>query len=104
MSANPRYDGKPLLRMLEFYVLSAIGELSQAEESTLVGMAPKLHALYGGGGAWHEAIAASMKMPPDMPSAIQRAWANNCEIAKANNLTLTPQRFAEMFVDENFAA
>jgi len=25
MSTNPRYDGKPLLRMIELYVLRAIG-------------------------------------------------------------------------------
>lgn len=29
MATNPRYDGQPLLRLLELYVLRAIGELSQ---------------------------------------------------------------------------
>lgn len=27
MASNPRYDGKPLLRLLELYVLRAIDEL-----------------------------------------------------------------------------
>lgn len=104
MTANPRYDGKALLRLLELYVLRAIGELSQAEEDKLVAMAPKLHSLYGGSGEWHEAIAASMKMPPNMPALIQEIWTKNREIAHANQVTLAPQQFAEMFVDENFAA
>ena len=104
MTINPRYDGKPLLRLLELYVLRAIGELSQAEEDKLTAMAPKLHTLYGGDGAWHEAIAASMQMPSNMPALIQGMWAKNQEIAHANQATLTPQQFAEIFVDQNFVS
>jgi hypothetical protein len=93
MTANPRYDGKPLLRLLELYVLRAIGELSQAEEDKLVGMAPKLQSLYGGGGPWYEAVAASMKMPPNMPVLIQDMWAKNREIARANQVSLPKSLF-----------
>jgi len=60
MAASSRYDGKPLLRLLELYVLWAIGELPQAEQDKLNGMAPKLQAIYGGGGQWHDAIAARL--------------------------------------------
>lgn len=103
MSSNPRYDGKPLLRLLELYVLMAIEELPPADRQTLESMAPKLLALYGGNGEWHEAIAAAIQMPSDMPAAIRDMWARNLEIARANGVTLHPQVFAEMFVDENFA-
>ena len=103
MTDSSRYDGKPFLRMLELYVLWAIGELPQTNQDILNTMAPKLQSIYGGGGEWHDAIAAAMHMPPEMPAAIRDMWVRNLEIARANGVTLSPQKFAEMFVDENFA-
>ncbi|MER8446092.1 hypothetical protein NKH52_23145 [Mesorhizobium sp. M1066] len=103
MATNPRYDGQPLLRLLELYVLWAIGELSQESEDGLKKMAPKLQSIYGGDGQWHDAIAQAMHMPEGMPAAIRDMWAKNLEIARVNNVTLTPQQFAKMFVDNNFA-
>lgn len=41
-------------------------------------------------------------MPDTMPEAIRDMWARNLKIARDNNVTLTPQQIAEMFVDENF--
>jgi hypothetical protein len=103
MIDGSRYDGKPLVRMLELYTLWAIGELPQAEQDVLNRVAPKLQSIYGGGGGWHDAIAAAMHMPPEMPEAIRDMWVRNLEIARVNEVTLPPQKFAEMFVDENFA-
>ena len=103
MASNPRYDGKPLLRLLELYVLRAIVELPQTEQRTLERMAPKLQAIYGGNGEWQEAVAA-VHMPADMPAAIRDMWAKSLEIARANGVTAAPQKFAEMFVDENLVA
>lgn len=40
MLTNPRYDGQPLLRLLDVYVLWAIGELSQESEDGLKRMPP----------------------------------------------------------------
>jgi hypothetical protein len=102
MSDNVRYDGKPLLRLLELYVLWALDELPLPEQETLNRMAPKLQAIYGGKGPWHEAIEAAVRMPADMPQSIRDMWAKNLEIARANNVpALSAQKFAEMFVDEN---
>jgi len=102
MSDSLRYDGKPLLRLLELYILNAIDELPLAEREGLNRLAPKLQAVYGGKGQWHEAIEAAVRMPADMQQLIRDMWAKNLEIAGANNVPpLTPQKFAEMFVDEN---
>jgi len=102
MVSNPRYDGKPLLRLLEFYVLKAIGELSRTDEDNLNAMAPKLQAIFGGGGQWHEAIESAVRMETETPSEIRDMWAKNLEIARANRVKLTPQQFAEMVADDNF--
>ena len=102
MSDNSRYDGKPLLRLLEFYVLNAIGELPLPEQDGLNRLAPKLQAIYGGDGQWHEAVGAAVRVPADMPQLIRDMWAKNLEIARANNVpALSAQKFSEMFVDEN---
>lgn len=102
MISNPRYDGKPLLRLLDLYVLRAIGELSADHEDGLNRMAPKLQARFGGGGQWHEAVERAVRMDADTPQQIRGMWARNLEIARANGLTLTPEEFAMMVVDENF--
>ena len=101
MSDN-RYEGKPLLRLLELYVLKALDQLPPLEEETLNRLAPKLQAVYGGNGAWHEAVAAAVRMPTDMPQLIRDMWDKNLEIARTNNVpALSAQKFAELFVDEN---
>jgi hypothetical protein len=97
-----RYDGKPLLMLLDLYVLKAIGELSQDQEDGLKRMAPKLQARFGGGGQWHEAAERAVRMDADTPQQIRGMWAGNLEIARANGLTLTPKEFAMMVVDDNF--
>ena len=65
MSDDLRYDGKPLLRLLELYVLNAVDELPAPEQETLNRLAPKLQAVYGGKGQWDEAVAscASVVVP-----------------------------------------
>ena len=54
MSDNSRYDGKPLLRLLELYILHVLGELPPPEQKSLERLAPKLQAAYGGNGQWHD--------------------------------------------------
>jgi hypothetical protein len=102
MTDDLRYDGKPLLRLLELYILHVLGELPLPEQESLNRLAPKLQSLYGGNGQWHEAVAAAVRMPAEVPATIREMWEKNLEIARANNVpALTPQKFAELFVDEN---
>ena len=99
-----RYAGKPLLRLLELYVLRAIGQTSQDEEQRLSAMAPKFAEIYDHAGEWHEIIAAAVRLPQDAPDQIRGLWEKNQAIARANGVELSAQQFAEMFVDQNFLA
>jgi len=104
-SSNPsRYQGKPLLRLLECYVLWAIGQLPDKEAQAMEEMTLKLQQLYQTTGTWQEVISKVMELPPTMPEMIRGLWAKNTAIAKANNVELSPQQFAEMFVDQNLAS
>jgi|SRR5919108_2176103 hypothetical protein len=98
---NQRYQGKPLLRLLECYVLWAIGQLPETDANTLQEMTPKLQAVYRTQGDWQQVIASAVNLPPNMPDLIRDVWAKNTEIARKSGVTLTPQQFAEVFVDQN---
>lgn len=99
---NPeRYDGKPMLRLLEFYVLWSLDHLREDEALQLKAMAPKLTDTFGGDGTWQDAIATTMELPENMSELIREMWTKNRQIADANGVELTPQQFAEMFVDSN---
>ena len=100
-TSNPRYQGKPLLRLLECYVLWAIEQLSETEANALREMTPKLRSVYHAQGNWQQVIAAAVQLPPNMPDMIRDLWARNSEIARKNQATITPQQFAEMFVDQD---
>lgn len=99
--SNSRYEGKPLLRLLECYVLNSLDLLPDRDRENLVAMQPRLEQLYGKRGSWDQIIAATMNFPAKMPSLIRGMWDRNKEIAKANEVNLDPQQFAEMFVDSN---
>jgi hypothetical protein len=64
-------------------------------------MTPKLRSLYGLQGDWQQIISAVMDLPPDMPALIQGLWAKNTEVARNKGAVLTPEEFAQMFVDKN---
>lgn len=102
MNTSDRYQGKPFLRLLELYVLKAIGKLPDSSEANLRKMQPNLAEEFGFNGSWDEIVAAAMEFPPNMPQLIVQMWQRNQEIAKCNNLTLSEQQFAELFVDKNF--
>jgi hypothetical protein len=99
---NPRYDGKPLLRLIELFAIDAIGELQPQDAANLEAMTPKLQQLYRTTGDWRAAISAAMAFPDSMPEAIRSMWAKNQQIAIQNGTTLSAEEFAVMFVDSNF--
>jgi hypothetical protein len=98
-----RYAGKPLLRLLELYTLWSINHLSAENQQTLELMSPKLNKTFGGDGSWQSAIEAAMELPANMPQLIRDLWQKNLGISEEHGVELSPQQFAEMFVDSNLA-
>ncbi len=84
------------------YVLWAIGRLSARESEQLKGMTPKLQHIYSHSGNWHEIVAKEMALPNNMVELINRMWEKNQLIAARRKEQLTPQLFAQMFVEQNF--
>lgn len=101
MTDRTRYLEKPLVRLLELYVLHSINEISADDMNRMVAMTPKLQEIYGHSGEWPDIIARSVGFPQSISGEIRAMWHRNQETARANGITLQPQRFAEMFVDDN---
>ncbi len=96
-----RYDGKPLLKLAEFYALWAIDELPKKDRETLEELAPKLQGLFGGDGSWQSAVAAAVQFSADIPSRISMLWQQEVERARQNGRSLAADTFVKAFVDAN---
>lgn len=91
---NPRYEGQPLLRLLELYVLHHIGQLSGEDEAGLKAMAPKLRQTWGRDGEWHELVSGAVNLPAEFPAHVRRLWERERD-------TVAPEQFARMVIDAN---
>jgi hypothetical protein len=102
MSESPnlaeRYEGKPLLRLLELWVLRAIGKLSEQFEVHLVEMEPDLRQSFSRTGTWFEMLEAELELPPTMKDAVNAEWQRQTE---ASAEVLDPELFARTYVDRN---
>ena len=98
-----RYEGKPLLRLLECYVLDAIDQLDDRERDTLQRMVPKLATLYKRNGTWSEIIRDEMNFPDSLPAIIREIWNINLARMHSSGIGINPNYFAMTFVDENFS-
>lgn len=98
-----RYDGKPLLRVLECFVLDAVGELAPAHRTALERATPRLHSLYAVEGDWIAVVSQVMHFPPTLGDAIRAKWNSFREAVLRGGGAVDPEEFARMFVDANFA-
>jgi hypothetical protein len=97
---SERYDKKPLLILLENYVLDCLGQLSP--EKTLK-MTAVVQRVYGGGEDWKATLRSTLHLEESLDDNVRRLWIRNQEIAAQANEHLPPEDFARMIVDQNFA-
>ncbi len=97
-----RYDGQPFLRLLDSYVLDAIGQLTDQQRSGLSMVEPKLRAVYGASGSWQEIVRNQLELPESFPQSIRSMWERYLSAARSQGLSVHPNEFTERFVAENF--
>ena len=97
---NTRYQGKPLLIVLENYVLHSIGALNPERYQV---MQEIVQRTFGGGADWKETIRNALRLEASLDEELRTLWRKNRESSKAQGLVLHPAQFAEMIVDKNFA-
>jgi len=97
-----RYAGKPFLKLLECYVLDAIGQLDDQQRSALQLMEPKLSKIYSMDGTWLEIVSKQMDIPESLPLQIRDIWEKYLAQAKDRGVAVSPNEFVMGFVDQNF--
>jgi hypothetical protein len=100
---NTRYAGKPMLRLLDSYVLDAIGHLPPEVDAKMTEMEPKFRTAFGATGNWREMVESQMRFPAGMPGAIRELWAKGrVKFLAAQGHEPDPAEFTMTFVDTNF--
>jgi hypothetical protein len=93
-----RYKGRPLLILLENYVLACIGELPP--DSNVAAVVQKA---FGGGDDWMQTLREKLDLNSAIDEAIREMWTKNQAIAKEHKEQLHPVQFAKLVADRNFA-
>jgi hypothetical protein len=95
-----RYHRRPLVLVLENYVLDCIGELPPERAETVAGL---VQGVFGGDRDWKRTIRQQLRIPDSLDESLRTMWTRNQEIARENTYDLHPIQFAKMVVDKNFA-
>ena len=105
MSNEERYDGNPMLRLMDSYVLDAIGLLDRSTAESLTEQAPMLaDALDVEQGTWQQVVERAMGMPDDSQETLSAAWQQYQLEYAQNGEEPDAIAFAHMMVDRATAA
>ncbi|MBB4840739.1 hypothetical protein HNP52_003836 [Sphingomonas kyeonggiensis] len=98
-----RYAGKPFLRLLDSYVLDAIGHLDAEQDTKLTAMEPRFREVFGEEGDWRAIVVARMRFPDGIAGAIRQVWDKGRDrFVAANGREPDPVEFTQVFVDTKF--
>ncbi len=95
-----RYKGRPLLIILENYILDCIGALEPERQQQVQAVVQRT---FGGGADWKQTMRGILQVGDSLDEQLRRMWQQNQEIAGANGTVLHPVQFAKMVADQNFA-
>ena len=97
-----RYDD-PFVRILELYVLKAIGALEAEDEKQMKELTPELQRIYQHGTGWTKIVEHVMEFPSEAWEEIRTEWIERKrEVAEAEGRRLKPEEFAREFADRYF--
>lgn len=98
-----RYAGKPLLRLVDSYVLDAIGHLPPEVDAKMTEMEPRYREMFSDTGTWREMVAKQMKFPKGLQGAIREIWdKGRVRFIAEQGHEPDPGQFTQSFVDSKF--
>jgi hypothetical protein len=65
-------------------------------------MTPKLQEIYQCSGEWYQIVKQVMRLPDSYEIEISRVWNENRISIQNSQEKLSPEEFAQIFVDQNF--
>lgn len=98
--AGGRYAGRPLLILLENYVLSAIGSLAPDKDQLVASITQRM---FGGDADWRATLRTTLHFGDSLDDSLRQMWAENQQQAQQAGITLSPEEFARIIADQNFA-
>ena len=102
-SANPepeRYQGRPLLIIIENYISDSIGALERERQDQVRGVVQRT---FGGADDWKQTMRGVLELEENLDEQLNQMWLRNQELARSNGVVLHPVQFAKMVADQNFA-
>ena len=91
---SERYVGRPLLRLLDYFVLASIGMLDAGAD---INAGDLVSREFGHAGAnWRTTLVRELKLPPDMEARIRTLW-------RSQPAGVDPIAFAVAVSDQTFA-
>ena len=97
-----RYQGRPLLRLLDCYILDTIGELPPQQKETLQKLEPRLQQAFGSAGDWRSIVEEQTGLLPSAALAMETLWAGFQQTEQRLGNQARPADFVREFVDQNF--
>jgi hypothetical protein len=101
-SLNERYAGRPLLRLLDDYVLDIVGALPTETHPVLLEVV-RLAYPNTAGDTWQEVLENKLGLEPDLKRKIHAMWLDYRKFMADQGHPADPSEFAVSFADENFA-
>jgi hypothetical protein len=96
MAMPERYQGSPLLLIIENYALSVIGELAPEKAK---GMRGVVQRVWGGDDDWMATVRRELDWKESIDSTIKRNWSGYQEAAREQGVPGSAVEFAMMFAD-----
>jgi hypothetical protein len=96
MPPRERAESKPILIIIENYVLVVIGELT-VEETTRIGA--MVQKLWKGGPDWMSTVRRELALDASFDDAILKNWQDYRKASKKAKKEVSPFEFAKMFAD-----
>ena len=100
--SQDRYVGRPLLRLLDCYILDSIGELPQAQKDTLHKIEPMLQKSFDSVGDWRAIVEEQLGLLPSVALGMEALWAGFQQDEERLGNKARPSDFVRAFVDQNF--
>lgn len=90
---------KPVVILLENYVLDRLGLLGMADELTTKVIMEKA---FGERGDWRARLREELGLTAALDAQLKAMWKQAHGVATQKGTSLSPREFAEMVVEENF--
>ena len=97
-----RYTTNPFLRLVDCYVLDAIGGLPTEQDSGLKQLEPRFRKLMHVAGGWREIVESKMEFTSDVREQIRHFWRGYQDAAIEQGVEANADEFVVHFVDQNF--